>query len=222
MSIFIETLFSLVAFLVKWQITVVGSVTDMSQRPRQQSEAPHFIKLMTESTSMATQTAAAPSSQEGWNLTFHLIKSCRNSDHRARLERAVCWVQHRRSGMWRFCRWHCHIEIRELVFAGYGRKRERFAAFFQPNISGFNHLLPSIEPNRPTGIKPGGCLFNRPGVPQTFQLSWKKNKSRYDRTEWIKWVPTKEEVSILSQTQTFWFACVAKRSKFGSTRQSRR
>lgn len=35
MSISIETFFTLVAFLVKWQITVVGSVTDMSQKPSQ-------------------------------------------------------------------------------------------------------------------------------------------------------------------------------------------
>lgn len=125
-----KLIFSVVAFLVKWQITVVGSVTDMSQKSSQQSEAPRFIKLMTESTSTATQTAAAPSSQEGWNLTFHLIKSCRNSDHQARLERAVRWVQHGRSGMWRFCRRHCHIEIRELVFARLQSQERTIWSFF--------------------------------------------------------------------------------------------
>lgn len=162
-------------------------------QPAVWSFPPSFIKLMTESTSTATQTAAAPSSQEGWNLTFHLIKSCRNSDHRARLERAVRWVQHGRSGMWRFCRRHCHIEIRGLVFARLQSQERTICSSFSTNISGFNHLLPTIESTRPTGIKPGGCLFNSPGAPETFQLSQNQNKSRYE-TEWIKWVATKEEV----------------------------
>lgn len=43
---------------------------------------PRIIILMTASTSTATQTAAAPSSQERWNLTFHLIKSGKNSVRR--------------------------------------------------------------------------------------------------------------------------------------------
>lgn len=195
LSISIETFFSLVAFLVKWQITGVGSVTDMSQKPSHQSEAPpRFIKLMTESTSTATQAAAAPSSQKGWNLTFHLIKSCRNSDLQLGRSGPSAESSAGALGCGALAAGIVTLKSESMSLPGYSRKRERFAAFFQPNISGFNHLLPTIESTRPMGIRPGGCLFNSSAVPETSQLSWNQNKSRCERTDWMKWVPTKEEV----------------------------
>lgn len=111
-----------------------------------------FRKLMTASTSAAaTQTAAAPSSREHRNMTFHLIKSCKNSDQPAWPEQAVLRVEHRSSGMWCFCRRHCHIEIIELAFAQFESQERKIAwmcsffFFFCRTFQDFNHRLPIVQ-----------------------------------------------------------------------------
>lgn len=73
-----KSFFSVVDLLAKQRL--VGSVTDASSC---------LMKLMTASTSAVVQTAAAPSSRECRNMTFHLIKSSKNSDHPAWLEQCA-------------------------------------------------------------------------------------------------------------------------------------